>query len=934
MEARPAAHPSAEILLALASGKLDDAGASAVIAHLDDCSSCCQKAASLSGDSFLERLRAAHGRSGTPVPSKPLFGIAAAVSPTPAVLPELRDHPDYEVLRELGRGGMGVVYLAKNRRMDRLEVLKVVNRQLLDHPGAVERFLREIRSAARLSHRNIVMAYAAPQIGDLLVFAMEYIEGEDLARVVKARGPLPVANACYYVQQAALGLQHAFEKGMVHRDIKPQNLILARDGKKHVVKVLDFGLAKATREKEGTGHDLTGTGKMLGTPDYIAPEQTLDAAKADIRADVYSLGCTLYFLLTGRPPFEANNLYALLHAHQSMQARPLNEVREDVPAELAAVAARMLAKDPAERYQKPMEVVQALAPFVKPGAKPDAKADSAPARGVASPGKGRIATDASQIKKVVRDVLGQAPPKEMPAKEEASPFADLVETSAPPRNAKGLLGAKAIGVALVMALVMLGWIIVAVKTPDGAVIVVVVDQPGAVVLVDGGKIKVTIPEDKKPVKIKAEPGRHRLRVSKEGFEVATLEVELKIGGSEPINIQLKPIEPVILAKEPGQRYQKPIEVVQPGVPPSGPPEPIPPDGEGQPRPIDKAAIDAAVEKGVKYLKDLQQQQGTWQHNEIGLQSGLTALCGLTLLECGVPADDAAVRKAAAAVRAAAVDAEHTYSLALSILFLDRLGEPVDVALIKLLSRRLLAGQIVEGGWSYFCRKNAARPGVDNVGDNSNTQFAVLGLWAARRYGLRVDGALQKCEKHFRRTQNADGGWSYNKAFDRNPSTPSMTSAGLLGVALACGAGNEAALQARPNGQDPGNPGPPVGHKVQDPNKDKDVVAAFDWLGVWIEKSAVPAGKVPKIARFGVNFYYFLWGLERIAVAYDKDQFGKTDWYSWGAEILLAYQGPNGGWTNGGYPGPPDTCFALLFLRRANLTRDLTRLLKGHRDGAR
>ena len=149
---------------------------------------------------------------------------------------------------------MGVVYLAKNKLMDRLEVLKVVNKTLLDRPGAVERFLREIRSAAKLSHANVVAAYSAVQVGDLLAFAMEYVEGQDLAAVVKTQGPLPVAHACYYVQQAALGLQHAFEKNMVHRDIKPQNLILAREGKKHIVKVLDFGLAKVMREKaEDTG---------------------------------------------------------------------------------------------------------------------------------------------------------------------------------------------------------------------------------------------------------------------------------------------------------------------------------------------------------------------------------------------------------------------------------------------------------------------------------------------------------------------------------------------------------------------------------------------------------------------------------------------------------------------------------------------------------
>jgi serine/threonine protein kinase len=281
--------------------------------------------------------------------------------------PELVKNPQYEVLRELGRGGMGVVYLAKNKLMDRLEVLKVVNKALLDRPGSVERFLREIRSAAKLNHVNVVAAYSAVQSGDLLAFAMEYVEGEDLARLVQTTGPLPVVNACHYVQQAALGLQHAFEKQMVHRDIKPQNLILAREGKRHIVKVLDFGLAKVTRaQNDATG--LTNSGVMLGTPDYISPEQTLDAANADIRSDIYSLGCTFYYLLTGAPPFRGRSLYEVLQAHQSREAEPLHLVRPEVPEELAAVVGKMMAKDPAQRYQTPMALMQALAAVVKPGA--------------------------------------------------------------------------------------------------------------------------------------------------------------------------------------------------------------------------------------------------------------------------------------------------------------------------------------------------------------------------------------------------------------------------------------------------------------------------------------------------------------------------------------------------------------------------------------
>ncbi len=385
MQADPTQHLSPHVLRALGAGRLHAAAAPDVLAHLDGCAECRQAGTALLGDSFLLQLRAAHPLAGTVIESPAqaeTVGPSLDRAPTtpsapPAVLPELRDHPQYEVLRELGRGGMGVVYLARNKLMDRPEVLKVVNPQLLGQAGAAARFLREIRSAARLNHPNIVAAHAALPAGGLLAFAMEYIEGQTLAQFVQVHGRLPVVNACSYTSQVALGLQHAFEKGMVHRDIKPQNLILASEGKKHVVKILDFGLAKATREGEEADRGLTGTGWMLGTPDYIAPEQTLDAAKADIRADIYSLGCTLYYLLTGSPPFTGNSQFELLQAHHAKEATPLNQLRNDVPAELAAVVAKMMAKDPGRRYQQPVEVAQALAPFVTSDLKPLPPAASA-----------------------------------------------------------------------------------------------------------------------------------------------------------------------------------------------------------------------------------------------------------------------------------------------------------------------------------------------------------------------------------------------------------------------------------------------------------------------------------------------------------------------------------------------------------------------------
>ncbi len=371
MPAQPTTHPSVDTLLAWGQQKLEAQLARDILEHLDSCDVCRKVVSSLSGEDSIDRLRAAKMPAGTPAPdgsnasqdeSLPTIDISPAT--LFGVPPELAHHAQYEVMRELGRGGMGVVYLARNRMMDRLEVLKLMNKSVVDNPEAADRFLREIRSAAKLSHKNVVSAYHALRVGDLIVFTMEYVEGEDLTAVVKSKGPLPVIHACYYVQQTAQGLQHAFEKGMIHRDINPRNLILSVEGKKHTVKILDFGLAKASREGK-VDTELTGMGKMLGTPDYIAPEQALNASTADIRADIYSLGCTLYYLLTGTAPFKGNSLYEILQAHQSKEARPLSEFRSDVSPGLAQVVAKMMAKEPSDRYQKPIEVSQALMPFLK-----------------------------------------------------------------------------------------------------------------------------------------------------------------------------------------------------------------------------------------------------------------------------------------------------------------------------------------------------------------------------------------------------------------------------------------------------------------------------------------------------------------------------------------------------------------------------------------
>ncbi len=319
-------HPTDQTLQAFGLGKLDESAAEAVGKHVEECDDCRRRAGEISGDSFLMKLRDARGSASVAGRPNPKASATAADS----LPPELANHPDYEVVRELGRGGMGVVYLAENTLMGRLEVLKVVGRHLVEQPSVLDRFLREIRSAAKLQHPNIVSAYAAMRLGEGVVLAMEYVEGEDLAQLVKAKGPLPVANACYFIYQAAMGLQHAHEQG----DGPPRHQAGQPDpgprGEEGDVKVLDFGLAKATSEEQ-VDYGLTHEGQMLGTPDYIAPEQMLDAQKADIRADIYSLGCTLYYLLSGGPPFHGDQPVRPVAGPSLDGRQPLNLVRPEVP---------------------------------------------------------------------------------------------------------------------------------------------------------------------------------------------------------------------------------------------------------------------------------------------------------------------------------------------------------------------------------------------------------------------------------------------------------------------------------------------------------------------------------------------------------------------------------------------------------------------------
>jgi WD40 repeat protein/tRNA A-37 threonylcarbamoyl transferase component Bud32 len=273
--------------------------------------------------------------------------------------------PGYDLLGPIASGGMGVIYKALQLRLNRLVAIKVIRPERLGSASAVRRFQREARIAARLAHPNIVPVFDANQTEDVHYLVMEYVEGTDLARLVREQGPLSIERACTCIRQAALGLQHAFEKGLVHRDIKPGNLILAAEGG---VRLLDLGLARL-REPENdddrSDSSLTQAGAVLGTPDYMAPEQVEDPHDADIRADLYSLGCTMYFLLTGQLVFPGGSMIQKFDRHRWQPASPVEHLRPDVPPPVAAIVARLLAKKPKERFQTPVELADALEPFAE-----------------------------------------------------------------------------------------------------------------------------------------------------------------------------------------------------------------------------------------------------------------------------------------------------------------------------------------------------------------------------------------------------------------------------------------------------------------------------------------------------------------------------------------------------------------------------------------
>jgi len=316
----------------------------------------------------------------------------------PAVEPGWPTIPGYTIMSKLGQGGMGQVFKALQTRLDRVVALKVIKQEcLLQEPKAAQRFQREAQAAAQFHHPNIIVVYDFNQVDDTYYIAMEYVDGIDLDQLVRDFGPLSVERACDYIHQAALGLQHAHENAnMVHRDIKPSNLLIAlpkkeigmsgfhtlpagkpkgapgvsqgaSGGKRATVptqegqlKILDMGMALLLHAADPDSVQHTMQGTLMGTPDYISPEQAMDSHQVDIRADLYSLGCTFYFLLAGRPPYAEYPLLKKLMMHQAGEPKPLRVLAPDVPANVEAIIRKLMSKRMEDRYQTPGELVEAL----------------------------------------------------------------------------------------------------------------------------------------------------------------------------------------------------------------------------------------------------------------------------------------------------------------------------------------------------------------------------------------------------------------------------------------------------------------------------------------------------------------------------------------------------------------------------------------------
>ncbi len=439
----------------------------------------------------------------------------------------------YLVLDQIGQGGMGQVYRARHRRMQRVVALKVISTAKVQSEAAIRRFHKETEAAAKLIHPNIVTAYDAGEDRGVNYLVMEFVDGKDLKSTLRAYGPLPVANAVEYILQAAEGLKYAHQQNVIHRDIKPANLLVSKEG---VVKILDMGLARI-EEQELPDADsidgLTGDGDILGTLDYMSPEQGADTRKADARSDIYSLGCTLYTLLTGKPIHPGSSMVEKILAHRENPIPSVRDIRDDVPEELDQIIHKMVAKKPDDRYASAGELIAALQKVAAMGLKSanipndDLSVESANAETVAIQ---LLNNDTSSIDSK-REVVAA-----LTRSNSRSTIKPGSRKSRQRRNERLMMaGAFAL-------LLGFGAIYYLFFANPLARLEISVNEPGAELLIRDQARKSVIEgrrmSEKETIRVK--PGKYFLEINKEGFVKYSHLQQLRAGVNDPLSVELKP----------------------------------------------------------------------------------------------------------------------------------------------------------------------------------------------------------------------------------------------------------------------------------------------------------------------------------------------------------------------------------------------------------
>ncbi len=454
--------PTREELSSYVLGKLPDDSSAEFDEHLLDCTKCqtALETLAISADSLLADLQrpAAEQEFFAEAECREAMALVQAIGREPSLAgarsseappaneSDLGQIRDYKLIAKLGEGGMGAVYKALHVHLNKVVALKVLPKDRTDDKQAVARFKREMLAVGALEHANIVRATDAGEHEGTHFLVMEYVPGQDLSQISRQYGPLPIADACELIRQAAVGLQHAHEHGLIHRDIKPSNLMLSwgrasslsmhkqdvRAGEP-IVKILDLGLALLQEHHAGKARDLTATGQLMGTLDYMAPEQVDDSHEVDVRADIYSLGATLYKLLSGQSPFPSDKYRTplrLLNALANEQVASILEKRNDLPDQLVSIVDRMLAKQPADRFATPEEVAKALTPLTT-GANLEYLAEQ-----VCST---ELATDLDQSAIGTRDhITSDSKETDLPLNESTPP--SVTETQPPKRQSAVELG--------------------------------------------------------------------------------------------------------------------------------------------------------------------------------------------------------------------------------------------------------------------------------------------------------------------------------------------------------------------------------------------------------------------------------------------------------------------------------------------------------------